>query len=545
MHKKFVLAKLGLIAGKFTQGWDSVRNWQQLQESVMLALESFLQALENPLQVQQQQLGEIIFTNRATAFGKEYKFDEIRGYDDYCDRVPIHHYDDLAPYIQRMAWGESGVLCSEAVVAFELTGGSTRGVKHIPYTAAGLAAFQRSIFPWIGDLLQAKPQIKTGRTYWAISPVTRQFTTTEGKIPMGMLSDAAYFGKDLERCIAALLAVPAEFARIADIEEWRYLTALFLLAADDLSLISVWSPTFLLQLVEEMQRKRDRIIQDITTGKVTPYAALAPNPERATLIKTVISDTTIDTQRLWPRLCTISCWTDAAAKAFISRLQTLFPHAWIQGKGLLATEGVVSLPLVSCPSPVLAIESGFYEFLDADEHPRLCDQLVEGEVYRVVITTHSGLYRYELGDRVRVRGWKSQTPLLEFVGRAGLVSDLCGEKLTEDFVLAQLGKRRGFTMLTPSLHGQPHYVLFLDAAEYNQVAASALAYQLDEALRANPQYRYARQLGQLGELVAYCVDNPMASYINYALERGQRLGDIKPPVLSRDTDWEHRFEVNE
>jgi hypothetical protein len=536
---------LGLIAGKITQGWDSVRNWQQLQESVMPAWERFLQALENPLQVQQQQLREIIFANRTSVFGKKYRFDEIRSYEDYCDRVPIHRYDDLAPYIQRMAWGEPGVLCSEAVVAFEQTGGSTRGVKRIPYTAAGLAAFQRSIFPWIGDLLQAKPQIKTGRTYWAISPVTRQFTTTEGGIGMGMVSDAAYFGKDLERCIVELLAVPVEFARIPDIEEWRYLTALFLLAAEDLSLISVWSPTFLCQLVEEMQGKCDRIIQDITTGKITPYATLAPNPERAKLIQTSISDTTIDTQRLWPRLCTISCWTDAAAKAFISRLQALFPHAWIQGKGLLATEGVVSLPLVGYPSPVLAVESGFYEFLDGNEHPRLCHQLVEGDVYRVVMTTHSGLYRYELGDRVRVRGWKSQTPLLEFVGRGGLVSDLCGEKLTEEFVLAQLGERRGFTMLAPSLQSKPHYVLFLDATEYKQVTASALASQLDEALGANPQYRYARQLGQLGELVAYRVENPMASYINYALERGQRLGDIKPPVLSGDTDWERRFKVNE
>jgi hypothetical protein len=524
---------------------DAVKNWQQLQESVRLALESFLQALKNPLQVQQQQLQKIVFANRTSVLGKEYRFDRIRGYEDYCDRVPIHRYDDLAPYIQRMARGEPGVLCSEAVVAFEVTGGSTRGAKRIPYTAAGLAAFQRSIFPWIGDLLQAKPQITTGCTYWAISPVTRQFTTTEGGIPMGMVSDAAYFGQDLERCIAELLAVPAEFARIADIEEWRYLTALFLLAADDLSLISVWSPTFLLQLVEEMQQKCDRIIQDITTGKVTPYAALAPNPERAKLIQTAISATTIDTQRLWPRLCTISCWTDAAAKAFVSRLQGLFPHAWIQGKGLLATEGVVSLPLVGCPSPVLAIESGFYEFLDAKEQPRLCYQLVEGEVYRVVITTHSGLYRYEMGDRVRVRGWKYQTPLLEFVGRGELVSDLCGEKLTEEFVLAQLGERRGFTMLAPSLQGKPHYVLYLDAAEYEQVAGSALACQLDEALGANPQYRYARQLGQLDELVAYRVENPMASYINYALKRGQRLGDIKPPVLSPDTDWEHRFNVNE
>jgi hypothetical protein len=524
------------VGRKPTPELDRVKNWQQLQDAVAPSLEGFLQALKNPIQVQLGQLREILDTNRDSVFGRKYGFELIRCYEDYCDRIPIHRYEDLAPYIQRMAAGEQNVLCSEPVVAFEVTGGSTQGAKLIPYTVAGLAAFQRSIFPWIGDLLRAKPQIKTGRTYWAISPVTRQFNKTEGGIPIGMVSDAAYFGKDIETCIAGLLAVPAEFALIADIEEWRYLTALFLLAAKDLSLISVWSPTFLLELLREIREKRDRIIADIASGKSTPHASLPPNRERAKLLETAVSDTTIDTQKIWTQLCTISCWTDAAAKAFVSQLQSLFPHACIQGKGLLATEGVVTLPLVGCQSPVLAIESGFYEFLDANNQPRLCHQLVEGEVYRVVMTTHSGLYRYDIGDRVRVRGWKAQTPLLEFVGRAGLVSDLCGEKLTEEFVLSQLGERRGFTMLAPSLQGKPHYVLFLDAAEYDEVAAAALAHQLDEALGENPQYQYARQLGQLGELVACRVENPMASYINYALERGQRLGDIKPPVLSQDSD---------
>jgi hypothetical protein len=101
--------------------------------------------------------------------------------------------------------------------------------------------------------------------------VTRQLTKTEGGIPIGMVNDAAYFGQDLEACIAGLLAVPAEFALITDIEQWRYLTALFLLAAEDLSLISVWSPTFLLELLREIREKRDRLIADIAKGKIETY----------------------------------------------------------------------------------------------------------------------------------------------------------------------------------------------------------------------------------------------------------------------------------
>jgi hypothetical protein len=515
-----------------------VKNWQRIEEAALPHLAVFLPALANPLPAQHRQLREILHANRETVFGRKHGFASISSYQEFCQKVPPHTYEDLAPYIQRMAAGETGILCADAVTVFEVTGGSTSGAKLIPYTSAGLAAFRRAIFPWLADLLQKRPEIKAGRTYWAISPVTRQFAKTPGVIPVGMSNDAAYFGEELAECIAGLLAVPADFALISDIAEWRYRTALFLLAAEDLSFISVWSPTFLLQLVESAINQGERLIKDIASGG----AGLPANPERARLVQAALDKNPLDTQMIWRQLDTVSCWASAGAKAFIPQLQELFPHVWIQGKGLLATEGAVTLPLGDCQAPVLAIESGFYEFMDDENQPHLCHQLVEDRVYRVVMTSHSGLYRYDTGDRVRVRGWKEQTPLLEFVGRAGLVSDLCGEKLTEEFVLHQLGNRRGFAMLAPSLQGKPHYVLFLDAAEYNKETAVALCRQLESALAENPQYKYARQLEQLGELVTHCVQNPMECYIKYALERGQRLGDIKPPVLSRETDWEKRME---
>ncbi|HYW18909.1 MAG TPA: GH3 auxin-responsive promoter family protein [Nodularia sp. (in: cyanobacteria)] len=514
--------------------------WEKIQTQVTPSLKEFLQKLQNPLQTQTEKLQEIISNNSHTKFGEKYQFTSITSYAEYAARIPIHKYADLAPDIQQMAEGKTQVLCHEPIVAFEMTGGSTQGTKLIPYTATGLAAFQKAILPWIADLLQQKPEIKLGRTYWAISPVTRQSNNTPSGIPIGMVSDAAYFGQELENCILHLLAVPPEVAMIDDISEWRYLTALYLLAAEDLTFISVWSPTFLLQIIQEIHLKYDVLITDIATGKSTSKIFL---PQRAEVLKQAVFNGTIDFEKIWQKLSVISCWTDAAAKAFISQLQDLFPHVWIQGKGLLATEGVVSIPLVGCKTPVLGIDSGFYEFVDDNEQPRLCHQLITGEIYRVVITTGSGLYRYDLGDKVLVKGWFQATPLLEFVGRGGIVSDLCGEKLTEDFVLSRLGKQRGFAMLVPQIKPHPHYVLFLDGDEYDANSAITQGLQLDLALAANPQYEYARQLGQLGQLETVRVKNPLATYINYALSRGQRLGDIKPPALNLNNDWKLIFSI--
>ena len=52
-------------------------------------------------------------------------------------------------------------------------------------------------------------------------------------------------------------------------------------------------------------------------------------------------------EALWPRLVLVSCWADAAASDSAASLRRRLPHARLQPKGLLATEGVVSLPLLA------------------------------------------------------------------------------------------------------------------------------------------------------------------------------------------------------
>jgi hypothetical protein len=124
----------------------------------------------------------------------------------------------------------------------------------------------------------------------------------------------------------------------------------------------------------------------------------------------------------------------------------LFPGVLIQGKGLLATEGVVSVPLVEHGSCVAAATSHFFEFMEhLGSPPRLLHELEENHEYAVLLTTGGGLYRYRLGDRVRVVGFASNTPLLEFLGKEDGISDLCGEKLSPAFVgsiLAELSDER-------------------------------------------------------------------------------------------------------
>lgn len=44
----------------------------------------------------------------------------------------------------------------------------------------------------------------------------------------------------------------------------------------------------------------------------------------------------------------------------------------------------------------------------------LAEEVTVGSYYEVVITSIDGLYRYRMGDVVRVTGFYNKTPLLEF-----------------------------------------------------------------------------------------------------------------------------------
>jgi GH3 auxin-responsive promoter len=507
----------------------------------------FQSLLAEPGRVQIAVLRSILQQNQASAFGQQHRFASLLQADDaslaarYASQVSVARYEDLQADIERIAAGEQQVLTEAAVIAFEETGGSSGGHKQIPYTLPGLAAFQQGLLPWLDDLFQAFPQLAGGRLYWAISPACRIPKTTAGGIPIGLPGDAAYFGPEVGMAVANALAVSAEVGQIRDLNEWRWHTLLQLLRCDDLTLISVWSPSFLSELLRHASLLGSALAQAIATAD-----SGQENQARAQLVAEVLAQAQPDYVRLWPQLQVISCWDQATSAPMAAWLRSQFPGVHLQGKGLLATEGMISLPLCDHGLPVLALESGFFEFLDREGQVWLADQVQVGQQYQILMTTHSGLYRYAIGDWVRIGGLAQRTPMLEFIGRDQTSSDLCGEKLNDAFVaerIAKLGRR--FAMLVPSESMQPgqaaRYLLWLDQAETGPESAIAselaqplpqqLAQQMDEALHDNPQYAWARQLGQLAPVAAHCSEQPLARWLQWRLAQGQRLGDIKLPAL--------------
>ncbi|MBL8786102.1 MAG: GH3 auxin-responsive promoter family protein, partial [Deltaproteobacteria bacterium] len=482
--------------------------------------------------------------------GSDYGRRYLGGVDSVASfqrKVPVVDHDALMPFIERIAAGEARVLSTEPVTLFERSGGSTRTTtKLIPYTAGLLSDFAAATNPWLFDLFRRHPTMLGRPAYWSLSPVAQGVRRTAGGIPIGMADDTAYFGPLRRFVIARSLAVPGRVAQLTELAAWRTETLVHLVRARHLGFISVWSPTFLLVLMQHLARDPDAVLARLTSERAREVAAALREPGAG--------------RAIWPGLAVISTWADGPSAAFIAALAAWFPGVAIEPKGLLATEGVVSIPFgapdpqsgAGTPGALIALTSHFLEWIDLarpDARPRLSHELEVGGEYSPLLTTGGGLVRYHLKDVVRC-----EAPLrVRFLGKLDQVADLAGEKVHARQVERALegAKRRlgidwEFVLLAPVDGAEavreggeklpPAYVLFIDTRA-SDVEVSALARAVEEHLFEGHAYRYCRELGQLGPMRVQRVHEGRARWLEALVARGQRLGEVKSTVLDGRMIW--------
>ncbi|MGD1080924.1 MAG: GH3 auxin-responsive promoter family protein [Candidatus Sulfotelmatobacter sp.] len=509
---------------------------------------AFFTALQDPDAAQEQVLRSFLRKNSCTVFCREHGLSERSNAADFAYRVPIRDYDELRPWIDRIQRGETRVLTAEPVRRLVPTSGSTAPRKLIPYTASMHSQLNQAISPWIFDIYRTYPQALLGVAYWSISPVcTDQLQFAEdSSIPIGFADDAEYLGSWRKFLIDAGMAVPSELKHIASVEDWRYITSLLLLRQRDLSLVSVWHPSFFSLLMQTIRDHWVQLLSDIYSGncavaKRLPSAAsrairFRPDPRRS---KELGSGGPPKIDQLWPKLKVLSCWTDGHAAAAAAELAQSLGAVVIQPKGLIATEGFISIPFGG--QHPLAIRSHYLEFEDAAGLVRRPSELQQDYEYNVVLTTGGGLWRYRLDDHVVVDGMLGRTPSIRFVGKSAHLSDHVGEKLSDGFVasvflnLFERGQTwPSFAMLAPDRDTtELRYTLYINAD-----ATEEMRTKLDGLLSANPHYAYCRRLGQLCPPRLFRVsDDAYSAYCQRLQAMGKRLGEIKPVGLSSLDGW--------
>jgi hypothetical protein len=476
----------------------------------------FRKALENP-QVAQQRVQAAIFKSLT---GSEYgKALGVRSLTDW-QKIPIVDYTDLEPWIERQKQTLAPLLTPEPVLFYERTSGSRGAAKWIPYTRSLRRSFSHLFAIWAQDLIQHGPAFSTGKVYFCISPQLTTPPPTAAGVPVGLADDSEYLDGWLQWVLKPFLVAPPGLSRIHNPEQFKQQLCLALLQTEKLEIISIWSPSFLTVLLDYIHQSRQFLCEQLRDRI---------SSERLQLI----AEPTTTWAAIWPHLKLISCWDSVYAADQAQGLRSQFPGVMVQGKGLLATEAPMTVPLISAQGCVPLLDEVFFEFADSTGAIHLLHELEVGQEYALIVSQKGGLYRYRVGDRVRVTHSYLNTPCLEFLGRDQSTSDLVGEKLHAAFVAKvlddlELGAST-FRSLVPVTEPHPHYLLLLDRANCPE---GAIAAQLDAALCQSPHYHHARLLGQLAPVKVWVSSTIQELVTQQQIQTGKKWGDIKYEILA-------------
>lgn len=93
----------------------------------------------NPIEAQRDVLQNLVTAAQYTEFGRKYNFSELFTLRAFKQAVPIHDYDDMKPYIDRILNGEQNVLWNTPIYWFAKSSGTTSDrSKFIPVSDESL-----------------------------------------------------------------------------------------------------------------------------------------------------------------------------------------------------------------------------------------------------------------------------------------------------------------------------------------------------------------------------------------------------------------------
>lgn len=465
-------------------------------------------------------------------------------WEAFREQLPLSRYGDWKERIQMQREGK-GQLIDSPLQRYQPTSGSSEALKLIPYTQAFLGELDAAIGPWLATMYRQHPRLATGRHYWSVSWLPE----SQRKLLDGNFNDDSELLGFAKRLLAARSqAVPAGVAFAGRADDAMFATLAWLVAHDDLRMLSVWSPTFALQQLESLAQWAEELAAVLASGKWGPRAASlqavpAPHhPDRARRLSSLAGLSPAElAQRLWPDLALVSAWDTADAAPWAAQLRLALPQAAFEGKGLWATEGVVTIPYEG--KYPLAYQSHVYEF------ERLADGVVvapwelrEGDEVSPIISGGNGLLRYRLDDRIAVTGFMGRVPCFQFLGRLFGV-DLVGEKMSPEAarqVLAETALESGVepvSLLAVDARGEgrSRYVALFSRTSLNVQLGpdEVLSHSVEQKLRRHFHYDLARDLHQLEPAVAIVVDDGWALYQSIAVATGMIEGNIKPESVRR------------
>ncbi len=537
---------------------------------------AFEACTRDPRAAQERLLADLVSGNAATAFGQAHGFASIRSAADYARRVPVRDYEGLRPWIDRLLAGERAVLTRQEPFMFATTSGTTSRPKLIPITRSWIRELGNLTRLWLYSCLRDHPGLFDGKAVSFVSPATEGYT--ERGLPFGSVTGLTYC--NVPAMLRRSYAVPYPVSLVTNYED-RYAIAARFMSAADASVMVVPNPTTFVRLAEVTANRAEVIVSAVHDGRLgveppdpsaCPEAAaqaelyrelasrLRPDPARARALEACIAEAgRLRPKEAWPNLAMIGCWLGGSAGVQSRRIAEHYGEVPMRDLGYRATETTVTVPVDDgTASGVPALSTNFYEYVHEDEidaeNPRtlLAHELEEGGHYYQLLTTSSGLYRYDINDVVEVQGSYHKAPLLAFERKGREMANITGEKLHSAQVAKALdGAAAGTGMAVVALQLIPdpvasRYDLLVELEHPESTGLDLFSAAFDRHLaKQNIEYEQKRKSKRLQPCRTWRMRCGWSARRQRAdvEKRGKRDTQYKWPILERKWDDETRAEV--
>ncbi|HVZ56996.1 MAG TPA: GH3 auxin-responsive promoter family protein [Chitinophagaceae bacterium] len=467
---------------------------------------------DHPAEAQRDVLQNLVTSAQYTEFGRRYDFSSLFTIRDFKQRVPIHEYDDLKPYIQRVMNGEQNVLWNTPVYWFAKSSGTTSDKsKFIPVSEESLRDCH----------YKAAKDVLT--LYYQFHPES-ELLTGKGLVIGGShtiypINQEAQYGD-----LSAVLLQNSPF--------WGHW---------------IRTPELSIALMDEWESKIEKLAASTIRENVTSISGVPT--WTLVLFRRILELTGKSTMdQVWPSL-ELYMHGGVSFTPYREQFRALIGKDIHYLEMYNASEGFFAAQdLPGEEGMLLFTDHGiFMEFMPVSEYgsadPRTIglEQVEEGEHYALVISTNGGLWRYLLGDTIQFTSLRPYR--VRVSGRLKHFMNAFGEEViveNADRAIALASHRTGAVVndytaaplyFSGGSNGAHEWLI-----EFDQAPASLEQFgrELDEALKSvNSDYEAKRHKNiALRPPVLHALRKGV--FTQWLQRKGKLGGQHKVPRLSND-----------
>ncbi|CAF2115985.1 unnamed protein product [Brassica napus] len=483
----------------------------------------------NAKQIQDDVLNKILKANANT----EYLSRFLEGSSDkelFKKNVPVVSYEDVKPYIDRVANGEpSDIISGEPITTFNRSSGTSSGNQKI-YPANNIY-FENQLFGYaLSSAVMSKhvDGYKQGKAM--VFSFTHRISTTLCGLPRNeVVRVGATFPSVLVRVINFLEKYWKELAsniRSGTVSDW---------------------------------------ITDLSCRDSVSTILGEPNAELADLIEHECGGQKswqgIIT-RLWPKTKYIETIVTGTMSQHIPALDYYSNKLPLVSKVYASSEAFFGMNVNPLSKPqhvsyTFLPNMSYFEFVEVDDDGGTTGEIVDlvnvklGSYYELLVTNFSGLHRCRVGDVLQVTGFYNNTPQFRFVRRKNTVLCVDVEPTTEEDISKALARATvvlessdliltGFTCFGDISTVPGHYVFYVELKA--TVNSGTTVLQLDNKVLVDyccvveesmsSLYRRLRvKDGPIGPLELRVVQQgTFDSLMEFFVARGSSISQYKTPM---------------